>query len=110
MKNFGAAAFEELIKKAEGFFDYYLNRLCKLHDINSDKGQQAVLAGMAEAVLKTNDAALFERYAQKTAARVGVGRLAATPAFRAAFEKTRARSAPERGAEPQNISRHGPTH
>jgi DNA primase len=104
IKNFGAAAFEELVKNAEGFFDYYLNRLCKVHDVNSDKGQQAVLAGMAEAVLKTNDAALFERYAQKTAARVGVGRLAATPAFRAAFEKTRARSAPEPSADPQEIS------
>jgi DNA primase len=82
IKTFGAAAFEDLLKKAEGFFDYYLNRLCKLNDIRTDKGQQAVLAGMAEAVQKTGDAALVDRYAQKTAARLGINALSALQRFK----------------------------
>ena len=47
IKEFGGAAFQELINKAEGFFDYYLNRLCATHDLNSDKGQLAVARAMA---------------------------------------------------------------
>jgi DNA primase len=103
IKNFGADAFQELISKAEGFFDYYLNRLCKLNDIRSDKGQQAVLSAMAEAVQKTNDATLFEKYAQRTAARLGVSGLAAVSKFKAATSKSirRAESNPEaQAAEP----------
>jgi DNA primase len=82
IKNFGAPAFEELLKKAEGFFDYYLNRLCKLNDVRSDKGQQAVISAMAEAVQKTNDPALFDKYAQRTAVRLGISALSALPRFR----------------------------
>jgi len=33
----GGEAFRKLVEGAEGFFDYYLNRLCKLDDANSDK-------------------------------------------------------------------------
>jgi DNA primase len=82
IKNFGAQAFEDLLKGAEGFFDYYLNRLCKLNDIRSDKGQQVVLSAMAEAVQKTNDPALVDRYAQKTAARLGINALSALQRFK----------------------------
>lgn len=91
IKNFGAAAFEELIKNAQGFFDYYLDRLCRINDIRSDKGQQAVLGGMSEAVLKTNDPALFDKYAQRTAARLGLNSLSALPKFKAAGAKARTR-------------------
>jgi DNA primase len=87
IKNFGASAFQELIGNAEGFFDYYLNRLCKVNDIRTDKGQQAVLTSMAEAVQKTNDPTLFEKYAQRTAARVGVSGLAAISRFKTAASK-----------------------
>src|SRR5664279_692607 len=51
----GGEAFRKLIESAEGFFDYYLNRLCKLDDANSDKGRNAILRGMAEAVHKTGN-------------------------------------------------------
>jgi DNA primase len=94
IKQFGSSAFQELITKAEGFFDYYLNRLCKLHDIRSDKGQQAVLSAMSGAVQKTNDPTLFEKYAQRTAARLGVGGLAARDRFRAATGKPASRAGP----------------
>lgn len=88
IKNFGAAAFEDLLNKAEGFFDYYLNRLCKLNDIRTDKGQQTVIAGMAKAVQKTGDPALLDRYAQKTAARLGISALSALQRFKTINSRT----------------------
>jgi len=82
-KQFGAAALKELIEKAEGFFDYYLNRLCTTNDVASDKGRLAVLRGMGEAVHKTANGVLIDKYAQKTALRLGF-----TPdAVRAEFRK-----------------------
>src|SRR6266550_7544125 len=56
IKKSGGAAFQELISKAEGFFDFYLNRLCSTHEISTDKGRLAVVKSMAEAVLKTGNA------------------------------------------------------
>jgi DNA primase len=92
IKNFGAKAFEDLVQKAEGFFDYYLNRLCTLNDIRMDKGQQAVTAAMAEAVKKTNDPTLVDRYAQKTAARLGVSAISAVKRFAETSVKARPRN------------------
>src|SRR6202142_3560957 len=43
----GGEAFKKLVEGAEGFFDYYLNRLCATNEINSDKGRLAVLRLMA---------------------------------------------------------------
>ncbi|NBR87421.1 MAG: DNA primase [Proteobacteria bacterium] len=83
IKAHGGAAFEQLIAKAEGFFDYYLNRLCAMNDIATDKGRTAVLKAMAEATQKTGDAVTTDKYAQKTAARLGV----APEATRAEFKK-----------------------
>ena len=81
----GGEAFRQLVENAEGFFDYYLNRLCKLNDANTDKGQNAIVRGMAEAVHKTGNNVLVDKYAQKTALRLGV-----TPeAVRAEFAKVR---------------------
>jgi DNA primase len=68
----GGGAFRQLVENAEGFFDYYLDRLCKLHDADSDKGRSAILRGMAEAVHKTGNVVLIDKYAQKTALRLGV--------------------------------------
>ena len=79
----GGAAFAELIKNAEGFFDYYLNRLCATNEITSDKGRLAILRAMAEAVHKTGNSVLIDTYAQKTALRLGV----ATKSVRDEFNK-----------------------
>ncbi|HMP81455.1 MAG TPA: DNA primase [Verrucomicrobiota bacterium] len=79
----GADTFRKLVEGAEGFFDYYLNRLCRLNDITTDKGRLAVLREMAEAVKKTGNGVLIDKYAQKTALRLGV-----TPdAVRSDFKK-----------------------
>jgi DNA primase len=79
----GGEAFRQLVEKAEGFFDYYLNRLCAQNDTNSDKGRNTVLRGMAEAVHKTANTVLIDTYAQKTALRLGVS----PEAVRAEFKK-----------------------
>jgi len=92
----GGEAFRKLVEDAEGFFDYYLNRLCKLDDANSDKGRNAILRGMAEAVHKTGNNVLADKYAQKTALRLGVS----PEAVRAEFAKVRS---PEFGVRsPEN--------
>jgi DNA primase len=81
----GGEAFRRLVENAEGFFDYYLNRLCKLDNANTDKGRNAILRGMAEAVHKTGNLVLIDTYAQKTALRLGVS----PEAVRAEFAKVR---------------------
>ncbi len=86
----GGEAFARLIERAEGFFDYYLNRLCALHEVTTDKGRLAVLRGMAEAVHKTGNVVLVDKYAQKTALRLGVS----PDAVRAEFRKVPRTSAP----------------
>jgi DNA primase len=79
----GGEAFRQLIAGAEGFFDYYLNRLCQTNDITADKGRLIVLREMAEAVRKTGNTVLVDKYAQKTALRLGV----AADAVRIEFKK-----------------------
>lgn len=94
----GADAFKELIAGAKDFFDYYLNRLCAQNDLNSDKGRLAVLREMATAVHKTGSSVLEDKYAQKTALRLGVS----PESVRAEFTKIgRARPAPQPAATPE---------
>jgi DNA primase len=79
----GGEAFKQLIAGADDFFDYYLNRLCLQNDVNGDKGRLVILRDMAGAVQKTGSAVLVDKYAQKTALRLGV-----TPeSVRAEFKK-----------------------
>ena len=79
----GGEAFHKLIAGAEGFFDYYLNRLCGRNDAGSDKGRIGILRAIAEAVHKTGNVVLIDTYAQKTALRLGVS----AEAVRAEFQK-----------------------
>jgi DNA primase len=103
IKSFSGEKFHELVQNAEGFFDYYLNRLCTQNDADSDKGRVSILRGMAEAVHKTGSAVLIDAYAQKTALRLGVS----TEAVRAEFKKipTVKTPAAEGGSEvPENAA------
>jgi len=84
IKASGAAAFQQLIAGAEGFFDYYLSRLCATNDLATDKGRLAVLHAMTESVHKTGNDVLIDTYAQKTALRLGVS----AESVRAEFKKT----------------------
>jgi DNA primase len=72
IKEFGGEAFRKLTDKAEGFFDYYLKRLCATNDSATDKGRVAILQSMSEAVRKTGNEVLIDKYAQKTSMRLGV--------------------------------------
>ena len=96
IKAHGGDAFKAVIDRAEGFFDYYLNRLCATNDITTDRGRLAVLNAMAEGILKTGNNVLVDKYAQKTALRLGV----APDAARAEFRKsTPARPTPRERAD-----------
>jgi DNA primase len=83
IKASGGEAFRKLVENAEGFFDYYLNRLCGQNDTAADKGRLAILHDMAEAVHKTGNGVLIDTYAQKTALRLGVS----PESVRAEFKK-----------------------
>ena len=93
----GGESFRKLVESAGGFFDYYLNRLCAQNDANSDKGRNVILRGMAEAVHKTGNIVLVDKYAQKTALRLGVS----PEAVRAEFKKipVQKTASPENEAE-----------
>ncbi len=84
IKASGGGAFQQLIAGAEGFFDYYLGRLCATNDIASDKGRLVVLRAMADGVHKTGNGVLIDTYAQKTALRLGVS----AEAVRSEFKKS----------------------
>jgi DNA primase len=86
----GAEAFKKLIEGAEGYFDYFLNRLCATNEVSTDKGRLAVLRGIAEAVHKTGNQVLIDKYAQKTALRLAVS----TESVRAEFRKMARHKAP----------------
>jgi len=105
IKASGGPAFKQLIERAQGFFDYYLNRLCATNEVTTDKGRLGVLRGMAEAVHKTGNSVLIDKYAQKTALRLGV-----TPdAVRAEFRKlSRTKASPPEAAEPEVEERASP--
>ena len=100
IKQSGGEAFKQLIEHAEGFFDYYLNRLCATNDPTTDKGRLAVLQAMAEAVHKTGNVVMVDTYAQKTALRLGVS----PEAMRAEFKKAgRSKNAAPVNAPPDII-------
>ena len=97
IKEHGGAAFQQLIDGAEGFFDFHLNHLCSANDVTTDKGRLAVVSGMGEAVHKTGNVVLIDKYAQKTAMRLGVS----SEAVRAEFKKvSRPKPGPAAEAEP----------
>jgi DNA primase len=83
IKEQGGEAFKGLIDRAEGFFDFYLKRLCSVHDMATDLGRHNVVLHMREALWKTNDLVLLDTFAQKTAQRLGV----ASDAVRTEFKR-----------------------
>jgi DNA primase len=91
IKEKGPEAFQQLVRQAQGFFDYYLSRLCALHEVGTDKGRLAIVRQMADATLKTRNNVLVDKYAQKTALRLGVS----PESVRLEFRKHSRYSAPE---------------
>ncbi len=97
IKTRGGAEFKKLIQQAAGFYDYYLDRLCAENDNTTDRGRLTILRAMAAAVHKSGNVVLIDKYAQKTALRLGV----APDAVRLEFGKSTAQRtrAAERPAE-----------
>jgi len=85
IKSSGGPAFQQLIARAEGFFDFYLDHLSARNDATQDKGRVAIVRAMGEAVQKTGNAVLTDICAQKTAQRLGV----TAEAIRMEFKKLR---------------------
>jgi DNA primase len=83
IKEFGPQAFNDLIQNAAGFFDFYLDLLCKQNDIHTDRGQKEVARAMSVALAKTGDTILFEKYARIASGRLGIGTLNALQSFKA---------------------------
>jgi len=96
IKEEGGEAFAALITAAKGFFDHHLERLCRLHDPATDRGRQAVVREMGEALLKTGSAVTIDAFAQKTALRLGVQ----PEAVRAEFKRLRRPAPPAPPADP----------
>jgi DNA primase len=100
----GGAAFQKLIQNAQGFFDYYLDRLCATEDVQSDRGKLAVTRAMAQAVHKTGSSVLLDTYAQKTALRLHVSPDTMRLEFRrgaAASSRPAAAAVEEAAAQPE---------
>jgi DNA primase len=78
----GGEAFRRIVEEAKGFFEYYLDRLCALNDLRTDRGRNAVVHAMAEAAHKTGDSMLIDRCARETAARLGVSAASGVEQFK----------------------------
>ncbi len=106
IKQFGAGAFQELVSKAESFFDFYLKHLCSVNDVSTDRGKSEVVKLMAEVLRKTGNHILIDHYTQKTAMRIGVG----AEAVRSQFKKlSSAKPSSATGAEePTETSNESP--
>jgi len=83
IKQNGGEAFADVIKRAPGFFDWYLDRLVATNDANSDKGRVTISRSMAEALAKAGNDVVVDKYLQKTALKLGVS----SDAVRADFKK-----------------------
>src|SRR5687768_12652211 len=100
IKERGADAFKKLIAGAREFFEFYLEHLCAVHEPVTDKGQIAVVKGMAEMVNKSGTPLMSDKYAQKTAMKLASFMQVpiASEAVRAEFKKAphaRAQTEPE---------------
>ena len=104
IKESGGPAFQQLIEGAEGFFDFYLKRLCATNDPATDRGRLAVLREFGEALHKTRNAVLIDKYAQKTALRLGVSAEAVRAEFKKATKPVEGREADEPMPEEESAS------
>ena len=68
----GGEAFRKLVESADGFFDYYLNRLCEQNDVNTDKGRMIVVRSMLQELQKTGNRITFDKYAHALTFKLGL--------------------------------------
>jgi len=68
----GGEAFRKLVESADGFFDYYLNRLCAQNDVKTDKGRMVVVRSMLQELQKTGNRVTFDKYAHALTFKLGL--------------------------------------
>jgi DNA primase len=72
IKQFGGSAFQERINDRFDFFEFYLNHLCVIHDIKTDKGKILAAKEMGEVLRRANSDVLIDLNAQRTSNRLGI--------------------------------------
>ena len=72
IKQFGGAGFQERINGRFDFFEFYLNHLCAIHDVKTDKGKILVTKEMGEVLRRANSDVLIDLNAQRTSNRLGI--------------------------------------
>ncbi len=68
----GVAAFRQRVAEARDFFDFQIERLGRLFDLDTPRGQTQFSRRMAESVALVGDAPLREAVAGKVSARIGL--------------------------------------
>lgn len=95
IREHGGEAFRELIRKAPGYYDFLLDRLCAENDTTSDRGRMVVVKAMAAALSKARNQVVNDTYTRKTALLVGVSADAVRQEFRKQNRGIREPSRPE---------------
>lgn len=72
IKTSGIDEFKKIIARAPGFFDFYLERLFRTNDPQSDVGKVVILRQYGSILKKTKNAVLIDTYTRKLANRLGV--------------------------------------
>jgi DNA primase len=91
----GGEAFRQLVENAEDFFEFYLQRLCKQNDWDTDKGKLTIIKSMATELLKTRNSVLIDKYERRTALQLGVSPLSVREEFKKAEHQQQIPSARE---------------
>jgi len=72
IRSSGVAAFKDLVAESIPLIDFKLERLCRIHDLETDRGRLAVVREMLDTITQIDSAVLKETYVKKLAARLGV--------------------------------------
>ena len=72
IKQFGGSSFQRKIDDRFDFFEFYLNHLCAIRDVKTDKGKILVAKEMGEVLRRTNSDVLVDLNAQRTSNRLGI--------------------------------------
>lgn len=104
LKSAGREAFQELLQRAEGYFDFFLKSLRTAHDPATDSGRQAIVRAMGDAANKTGNPLVVEECARKCAGLLGLSPLSALQQFQRLYRQSAAyrSSAPSDNSEPSD--------
>lgn len=72
IRSSGVAAFKKLVAESIPLIDFKLERLCRVHDIETDRGRLTVVKEMLDTIAQIESAVLKETYTEKLALRLGV--------------------------------------